>query len=127
MNEALKDLIGLTITEFVGLEEGSDSFTVLTKEGRTFRGYHMQDCCESVDVQRVFGDGAASVLNQPVFGVDITEDSEGHPEDVPENQRPSDSWTWTTWFIKTANAQLIIRWLGQSNGYYGERPYFSEV
>jgi hypothetical protein len=86
-------------------------------DGTACTSYHSQDCCESVGVDRVEGD-IDNILGQPILEAEETMDSEaGQPEFA-------ESWTWTRQRIKTAAGEVTFVWLGTSNGYYGETPYF---
>lgn len=49
------------------------------------------------------------------------------PADVPSPDY-CDSFTWTTHRIQTkAGVEVIVRWLGESNGYYGEDVHFGRT
>jgi hypothetical protein len=106
----LKDKI---ITEINGLETGSDVVTIHTNDG-TYTLFHRQDCCESVSVNRIDGN-SDGVLNSVV--VLAEEDNTSNPDWTGY----SESYTWTTFHIVTANGNsLKIYWLGESNGWYSE-------
>jgi hypothetical protein len=109
----------------VEVSEHSDDHIVFhTKSGKTFEMYHMQDCCESVEVYDISGN-LQSLVGEEVtfFDEDVLSD---WPSGVPE-PKYLDSYTWTIYRIGTANQSIMIRWVGYSNGYYSERPYFEQT
>ncbi|MGE0278305.1 MAG: hypothetical protein AB7R40_23160 [Nitrospiraceae bacterium] len=109
--EALK---GLVLTEIRGAEAGSDRVTFITEAGDVFVQRHFQDCCESVSVEEVIGE-IGDIINQ-----EILEAYES--TDVHENGWGTGTWTFYT--IRTNRGTLVIRWLGESNGYYSEAVDF---
>lgn len=106
-------LIGKILTS-VEIEEESIYFNT---DKESFISCHMSDCCESVQVYELDG-LVKDILNAPILEATEEYDSENNP---PENAY---SFTWTTQTIKTTKGQLIIKWLGESNGYYTEVPRF---
>lgn len=110
-------LEGLTLQTITGLRRGSGEVIFATTCGRRFRMYHSQDCCESVEIEDVCGD---------------EEDLIGLPISIAEErtmQGPSryESSTWTFYELGTNRGTVTIRWLGTSNGYYGEGVSFEEL
>lgn len=116
-------LVGQTITGISGFEVGSEEIVIETLEGSTYKLYHSQDCCESVDVEDI--DGTTSDL---VGGIVLTaEEVQGEtPVDYKWEYEPA-SYTWTFYKISTDKGSVFIRWLGMSNGYYGEGVSFCDV
>lgn len=124
------ELKGLTITSISGLTVGSDEVIFTTSCGRFFKMYHYQDCCEGVCIVDVNGEaddllGEKILLAEEVSSCDDEPPIMGSETFVPET-RPSDSWTWTFYRIATKKGFVVIRWLGESNGYYSERVDFEE-
>lgn len=109
------ELVGKTLTKIEVLDER----IVLTgNDGNVYASYHMQDCCESVGIEAVIGE-PDSVLNSPILEAVEESGQFGEPPQYP------DSWTRTTQKIRTANGVVVFSWMGESNGWHGETPYFS--
>jgi len=115
------DLTGARITKVTGLEEGSECVTFETDKGELAL-YHSQACCESVQLQELDG-GAEELEGQVVLYARVEEG------DLPyrgSSEEPelylAESYTWTFLRIGTIKGTVVMRWLGESNGYYGETP-----
>lgn len=115
-------LIGKTITEVRHLEQGSDSVVFECEDGAEYTMYHGQDCCESVSINDVEGDVSDLVGSVVVVA-----------ESVDSSEQPAppgdyvDSYTWTFYRIATEKGFVVIRWLGESNGYYSESVDFAKT
>ena len=116
--EKFSDLVGRTIADIVSSEE---ELTATLSDGQKCMLYHEQDCCESVSIQSVTGDWSA------IIGEPITVATEEETDQDPEGYQPGDyrdSWTWSIYTLETSKGRVVIRWLGESNGYYSESVYF---
>jgi len=123
MSAEFSELKGQTVAAIDGLEIGSDFVIFKMTNGAEYRMYHNRDCCESVRVEDVSGD-PADLIGSPLTLAEA-ETSDENPEGVtPEYQ---DSFTWTFYRFATAKGFVVIRWYGESNGYYGEEVYFERV
>lgn len=118
-------LVGKTLIDVQGCEEGSDEVTFVTDDGKSYRMYHYQDCCESVSINDIVGDV------QDLIGYEILRASEDSNEADGTEQdgygSSIDHGTWTFYNIRTVKGAVTLRWLGQSNGYYSESVSFEEV
>lgn len=101
-----------------------DTLTMVCGD-EAFRAYHMQDCCESVSIHDVSGD------LQSLVGKQITEATQDQdndwPGDVPRPSYMPESFTWTTQTFCAEGVRVVVRWIGESNGYYGEGVYFERT
>lgn len=113
-------LIGITLLKVDG-EEGGDEITFYADDGRVFKLYHSQDCCESVYVESIVGDLS------DLIGFPILQAEEVSNADAPRLDEYDDSYTWTFYKIATAKGYVDIRFYGTSNGYYSERVDFAQV
>lgn len=120
-----EDLKGQTLTAVDGAEKGSERITFTTQSGERYAMFHYDDCCESVLVEDVNGD-VADLLNTPVLTASETTNSERHPDGVTPEFEP-DSFTWTFYRIGTIKGTVVLRWFGESNGYYSEDVSFAKV
>jgi hypothetical protein len=108
------DLLGHTITAID--QSDSDFIQFSLADGTVCQLYHEQDCCESVSIEGIDGGKLQDLIGDPITVA--TEDQNHNDGDKPGKY--SDSWTWTTFTLGTAKATIVIRWLGESNGYYSE-------
>lgn len=115
----VSQLIGLTLKSVTGLENGSEDVTFDSECGRKFLMFHDQGCCENVRLEDVEGD-VQDLIGSPIT---IAEEVEG----VAEAPEYAASYTWTFYRIATAKGWVVLRWLGESNGYYSESVDFGEV
>lgn len=117
----LKDLIGKTLTKVE--QVGEDVIVFITSEGKRYRLYHSQDCCESVTVEDIVGD-LADLVGEPILVAEEAT-SDKNPDGVTKKYQ--DSFTWTFYKFATRKGYVDIRWYGESNGYYSESVYFEEA
>ena len=118
-------LVGRTIERIETNKENDEMLFVCT-DGEAFRAYHMQDCCESVIIHDIKGT-LCDLIGHAIVEASEDEDIENWPPDV-EKPEYCESFTWTTHRFKAANgAEVVVRWLGESNGYYSESVYFQRT
>ena len=108
-NAALSELLGQTLTK-VQCTEGEDEAKFTTSSRETFILYHAQDCCESVLIEDVCGD-PSDLIGSPIIMAD---------ESSSEKEAGYAHETWTFYRMATVDGTVVIRWLGESNGYYSE-------
>jgi hypothetical protein len=122
-NRDFAAMLGLTLISVTGLEPGSESVEFKTKEGRRFRLEHISDCCESVRIVDVCGD-IADLIGEPLLVCEEASNA-ARPAEYPAPEY-MESETWTFYRLATRRGFVVIRWLGESNGYYGETAWFHE-
>ena len=116
-------LLGKTITE---IRQTRDRYiSIHTSDGKSYRMFHAQECCESVTIHDIQGDLQALVGSPIVKAREKTSDK--FPADVERSQWQVEDFTWTTYFFETATAKVRIRWFGESNGYYSETVQIEET
>ena len=114
-------LVGKTLT---GIERrGDDELIFTTSEGERFSMQHLQGCCECVTIEDINGD-LDDLIGSPIVTAEESTNSESDPDGYTGGRHAADSFTWTFYRIATAKGWVIIRWLGESNGYYGEEVDF---
>lgn len=114
------DLKGETLSACVNKDDEEIVFTL--EDGRAYRLYHEQDCCEHVSVEDVWG-RLEDLVGSPLLLAEEAEEPEG------EDHRPSyaDSYSWVFYKLATVKGYVTIRWLGESNGYYSESVDFGQM
>ncbi|MNZ76081.1 hypothetical protein D3C78_945760 [compost metagenome] len=94
-----------------------------TDSGEVFKMYHDQDCCESVHINDIEGD-LSDLIGEPVT---LAEESTSNDNPKVEDEWGPESFTWTFYRLATKNGFVVIRWYGESNGYYSESVDFIQV
>lgn len=110
-----KDLNNQILRSVSGFASGSSCIVFVTLDGKRYEMQHYQDCCESVELMDVDGD-IDDLLYTPI--IDAYETTEIGSDDA------SESYTWTFYHIQTAKGSIMLRWFGESNGYYSESVDF---
>lgn len=129
------ELQGKTLTRAEQISD--DEVLFVSDEGKAYKLWHSQNCCESVTVESITGD-LSDLLGTPILLAEEAS-SEDDPADVTARKEAerskdpdsyydyTDSQTWTFYKLRTIKGSVDIRWHGRSNGYYSERVDFDEV
>lgn len=118
----VSQMLGKTLLQVKGLDDSSDEATFICSDGSEFLMYHSQDCCESVGISDVEGD-VEDLIGLPLVVCEEVDSSDFPP---PPGEYV-ESYTWTFYRLATTKGFVVVRWLGESNGYYGESVDFSQV
>ena len=111
MTTPIQEMYGEMITEVIGLEPESQEVIIKTDSGKTFTFYHEQDCCECVILYDIDGE-----LENLVGGFVMWAEARS---ELATDDFIAESGTWTFYDIQTSKGYVWMRWLGESNGYYG--------
>lgn len=111
------ELKGQTITG-CDASEGDDAISFVGV-GFVAQLFHHQDCCEVVRLNKIIGK-VEDILNSPItLAEEDTDEPDWHTE------YHNDSHTWTKFILETVKGRVEFWFLGESNGYYGERVSFA--
>lgn len=116
------ELLGKTLKSVTG-KGNDDEMVFTTKSGTIYRMFHSQDGCERVIIQDICGE-LKDLVGSPIIQAEestSTDDPAGFKRDYAP-----DSCTWTFYRIATAKGQVVIRWQGESSGYYSEEVSFEK-
>jgi hypothetical protein len=122
----LDKLIGKTLTSVTrtkyttGRASGNDALEFTCDDGTVFVMTHLQDCCEGVSIEDINGD-LNDLVGSPILMA--TETTSNEPQEG-QNVNDYDTFTWTFYRISTFKGTVVIRWYGESNGYYSESVDF---
>lgn len=114
----IDQLLGKVLRKVEG-DTYDDELKFITVDGITYKMLHHQDCCENVVVEDICGD-FEDILFSPI--VEAREYANTPPESYGY-----ESATWTFYHITTVKGTVVIRWLGESNGYYSESVTFERA
>lgn len=115
-------MLGLTMASVERVDNDGDELVFTTTDGRVFKLYHSQDCCESVVIEDIAGD-LNDLVGAPLIQAEAVSSDppqRGDDEYVPESE------TWTFYKFATAKGYVTVRWWGTSNGYYSESVDFAQ-
>lgn len=112
ITDDLAPLVGRVVTSVAGGTKGDETMTVHFADGSRAEFFHRQDCCESVSIEDVAGDWS-DLIGAPLSLATVT------TEDGSENEYGSS--TWTFYRFAGGRGTVVVRWLGESNGYYSEQ------
>jgi hypothetical protein len=122
MDQDISELLDKTLAS-VTVNGAQDEIRFVTDDGKSYRMWHSQDCCEHVYVESIVGDLADLIGSPILMAKEVTSDE--NPADAkPETIDGQDSFTWTFYKLATAKGYVDIRWYGESNGYYSESVDF---
>lgn len=114
-------LVGRTLSKVKG-GEGDEEIVFTEKYGTEWHMVHDQDCCEDVRVEEISGN-LDDLIDSPILQAEVATSTDFY-NGKPENP---ESFTWTFYKLATRKGYVTIRWLGESNGYYGEDVSFYRV
>jgi hypothetical protein len=122
--ERLKELIGKTLTKVEN--KGNDEIIFTCEDGKQYKMYHGQDCCESVSIEDIVGD-LQDLVGSPILKAEEVSNYQPTSKEDVERTKEADEWgscTWTYYKFATIKGYVDIRWYGESNGYYSESVDF---
>lgn len=120
-----KSLKGKTFSDVQQNNEDEIIFTV--SEDEQYKLYHIQNCCESVEIEDICGD-LNDLIGEPILLADeIVHEQDVNPPEIKTIPKYQNSFTWTFYRIGTIKGDVVIRWYGNSNGYYSESVDFCKV
>ena len=127
MFDPLFHLIGLTLKE-VTVNRQDDVITYTSECGQQFRMLHHNDCCETVYIEDVEGD-INDLIGSPILVAETVQDAMQQAMNliIPLPEKNGQCEQWTFYRLATAKGWVIIRWYGDSNGYYSTDVSFERV
>jgi len=125
----IKDIIGKTFSMVWAVKEDSehpDQIRFICDDGRKYRMYHNQDCCEDVTLDDISGD-LQDLIGIPILVAEERTNKNVGGEKECYRGMDRDSYTWIFYEIATVKGSVNIKWYGCSNGYYSEKVDFEEI
>ena len=127
MSDPINALIGLTLKEVI-VDTKNDIITFTSECGQQFRMMHHQDCCETVNIEDVEGD-IEDLIGSPIVVAESVSDEMQKAINliIPLPEKDGDCMQWTFYRLATAKGWVVIRWYGDSNGYYSTDVSFERL
>lgn len=107
------ELVGQTFKHYYIYDDKTE-MNLINEKDETFRMFHVQDCCETVSIDDINGD-LNDLIGSPILLAE---------EVVNEGENESGTETWTFYKLSTIKGTVVIKWYGESNGYYSESVYY---
>lgn len=120
----IDELLNKTLKNVTG-RVGDDEIVFETTDGDKYKLYHYQYCCESVVVEDICGE-LSDLVGSPILQAEESTNRNKNPEGLSKPYQ-DDSFTWTFYRLATIKGQVVIRWYGESNGYYSEAVDFEKI
>lgn len=119
----INDLRGHILSKIENIDNRELIFTL--ENGRKYRLYHSQNCCEDVTIEDICGN-LEDLIGLPLCMAEEVGSLKDYNAGL---EAPSDSYsfTWTFYKFATNKGYVTIRWYGESNGYYSESVDFCEI
>lgn len=99
------------------IAEGNSEIHFIRNDGRKFKFWHCQNCCEQVYIESITGN-LEDLVGVPILHAVKTVTIGGEVN--------SETYTKTFYWFVTDKGAVTIRWNGYSNGYYSESVDFIE-
>lgn len=116
------DLIDKVITKIRGMEPDSVAVEIFFSDGSAWLMDHTPECCEDVRLYDIIGD-PNDLIGHPL----LTAEEVSNADDPEGVGCGCESHTWTFYRFATIKGLVVLRWLGESNGFYGESVDFMET
>lgn len=113
----ISEMLGRTIVEIDDSEADDAKIVFKCDDGSIFCTYHFQDCCENV----WFEDSDNPL--QSLIGEKILKTFVNSKED----DKATESGTYTFYTLASFNVSVAMRFCGHSNGYYSESVEFCKI
>lgn len=128
MSDPVSQLIGLTFNHIEGCLPESGEVTFYSECGQQFRMYHQQSCCESVYLQDVEGD-VADLIGTPIVVAETVSNAVQQALNLitPLPDMGGECEQWTFYRLATTKGWVVLRWYGDSNGYYSTDVDFERI
>lgn len=124
--KVFEELQGRVMTS-VEAGRGDEEMVFTRDDGKRFKFWHLQDCCEGVAIEDIEGDVACLVGHPLTIAEERSSDELEKAADVDKNWGSDSSHTWTFYTFATIKGSVNVRWLGESNGHYSESVAFDEI
>lgn len=116
MTQMIEEMVGKTFNS-VKLEDKYKSELTFKNAEEEYVFYHMQDCCEGVWVEEIHGD-LKDLEDSPLLRAEEITSFDGHSTEDASTAEYSECHQWTFYKFATIKGEVVVRWLGESNGYY---------